>query len=179
MFNIKSKISDTLDTRGHIGNTSNMCHKRLRQRARSWCFTWNNYSKDNIDTLTHTFSVFGNNKYIFQEEIGKNGTRHLQGVVNFKNAISFFSLKKISSEIHWEKCKNLKASIKYCSKEETRSGKLYQSGIEINELWAKPIVITHQDRLKHMEKEMMKTCSEVAEEWAKLEIERYGTQKQS
>ncbi len=142
---MKSKKGDTLNTVGHTGNTKVCVVKVPRQRGRSWCFTWNNYTAENIAQLTLTFCILGNNKYVFQEEVGKNNTKHLQGVVTFKNAISFRSLKKISEKIHWEKCNNLKASIRYCSKEETRAGKIYQHGIKQSELWHKKIVINRED----------------------------------
>lgn len=102
---------------------------KVSVRSRNWCFTWNNYDEKSIDTLTHDYSVYGVEKYIFQEEKGENGTRHLQGVLMFKNARSFYSMKKLfgGNGVHWEPCKNWIASIQYCSKEATRSGKVYSN----------------------------------------------------
>lgn len=102
-------------TQGTIGNTKN------RARGRNWCFTLNNYSQDNINTLTQL-----NCDYVFQEETGENGTPHLQGVLIYKNAISFNSVKKIIPKGHIEYCNNVKASIEYCQKEETRTGKIFK-----------------------------------------------------
>ncbi len=93
----------------------------MNKRHRSYCFTWNNYTVENIDTLTQSFIEIGAKKYIFQEEIGEeNNVPHLQGVVCFRNPIWFNTLKRIDSRVHWEACRDLKGSIKYCSKTKTR-----------------------------------------------------------
>jgi hypothetical protein len=42
-------------------------------------------------------------------------------------------LKVINPKIHWENTKSVKASIEYCTKYETRSGRIYSYGIEIPE----------------------------------------------
>ncbi len=97
-------------------------------RSRNWAFTLNNHNSENINTLTQTFSsdpkIY---KWRFQEELSKSGTPHLQGTIACKNAVSLGSLKKIDSRIHWERCRNLAASLNYCKKKETRRGNLYQS----------------------------------------------------
>nr|WAE42968.1 MAG: replication associated protein [Cressdnaviricota sp.] len=85
-------------------------------KSRAWCFTWNNYSALDIDyvkeTLTGTLA-----QYLFGEEKGEQGTPHLQGVVRFKNARSFDSIKKLFKNNHVESCRNWPASLNYCSKE--------------------------------------------------------------
>ncbi len=73
-------------------------------------------------------------KMIFQEEIGESGTLHLQGFVQFENQVDFNKLKKILPTAHLEKTKSVAASIKYCSKKNTRSGALYTYGISDSEL---------------------------------------------
>lgn len=112
-----------------------LCNKRHR----SYCFTWNNYTTENIDTLTHTFSELSVKKYCFQEEIGeKNKIPHLQGVVQFNNPIYFNTLKRIDEKIHWEICKDIKGSIKYCSKPATRrpGSEPYLYMIGESDLWS-------------------------------------------
>ncbi len=133
------KKSDTIGTARHKGNTNKLCRKKVRQRARSWCFTYNGYSKKDVTQLALDFDKIGVIKYIYQEELGENNNEHLQGVVSFKNATELSSLKKINSKIHWEQCISLRASIKYCSKEETRNGEIKYDGIQSTELWHKPI----------------------------------------
>lgn len=97
---------DTLDT-APLGNTRN------QRRARRYCFTLNNYTNEEIDTLTHLFD-----EYVIGKETGDEGTPHLQGYVEFKNARSILELKKINNRIHWEKAQGSKEdNIKYCTKE--------------------------------------------------------------
>ncbi len=110
----------------------------MNKRHRSYCFTWNNYTVENIDTLTQSFINIGVKKYIFQEEIGEeNNIPHLQGVVCFRNPVWFGTMKRINSSIHWEACKDLKGSIKYCSKPNTRKkgSEPYLYNVKGNELW--------------------------------------------
>ncbi len=97
-------------------------------RNRVWVFTLNNYTENDIKYLltqfTHAFL------YAFQEELGNLGTPHLQGIVKWKNAKSFKSMRKLLSKAHWEPCKNLKASILYCLKEKTRNGRSWKKNTE-------------------------------------------------
>ncbi len=104
-------------------------HDLGNTRSRSWVFTFNNYTENDIVSLLTQFTQA--NLFIFQEEIGgKNNTPHLQGVVKWNNARTFKSMKKLNNKIHWEKCKNIKASVIYCSKEDTRNGKQWSNNIE-------------------------------------------------
>lgn len=102
---------------------------RNTSRSRAFCFTFNNYTDSDLTQLIETFNE-STEKYIFQEEMGKEGTPHLQGVVKFKNQRSFDALKKINTKIHWEICKNWIASVKYCSKQDSKNGKLWSKGID-------------------------------------------------
>lgn len=113
---------------GSSGNTKDS-PKTKRNRHRNYCFTFNNYTEDNIDFLTHYFENFCNG-YCFQEE--KVETPHLQGVIKFKNPKEFSSLKKeLPKEIHWEPCRSLKASIDYCSDYKKRHGRIWHKNMKI------------------------------------------------
>ena len=90
-------------------------------RSRGWCFTLNNYTGTDIESI----KSIENCKYIFQEETGEKKTKHLQSFIYFDNARSFTSLKKLLPKAHLEAARNKAASIKYCSKEDTRTGKIY------------------------------------------------------
>jgi len=92
-----------------------------------WCFTLNNYNEDDINTLCSSDS---SKKYIFQEETGENGTPHLQGYIEFVTKIRPKSVFK-NDKIHWEKTRDVKASIIYCSKDETRTGRIFNKNINI------------------------------------------------
>ncbi len=123
------------------GNTINV-PKRSPSRARNWCFTLNNYTKKDIDTFFDLNRFQNLKQYCFQEEMGEEKTPHLQGVLAYKNAIEFTTVKKIHPLAHWEKCKSLKASLQYCSKEDSRVGKTYTWNYEIfNE--GKPLTKTN------------------------------------
>ena len=88
-------------------------------RARIWIFVWNNPDEISRSHLTGYFDE-RDTKYIFQLEVGEQGTPHFQGVVQFPNQKTLTALKVISRKIHWEVCKDLKVQIAYCSKEEGR-----------------------------------------------------------
>lgn len=109
------------------GNTSNVqkCKLTPDRKSRNWCFTLNNYTKKDVGIFFDLRLELRVKKYCFQEEKGNDGTCHLQGVISWENAISFNSVKKIHPLAHWEKCKNLKNSLAYCSKADTRNGKTY------------------------------------------------------
>lgn len=92
-------------------------------RSRGWCFTINNFDDVDITTIENLEKC----KYLFQEEKGKEGTPHLQGMIYFDNARTFSSVKKMLPKAHIEKMKNKFASMKYCSKSDTRSGKIYSN----------------------------------------------------
>lgn len=136
-------------------NTNKKPNSRKNQRERSFCFTLNNYKEEDIKDLLECGA-----DYVFQEETGENGTKHLQGVLFFKNAISFDKLKKKFPRQHWEVCKNKKASIKYCSKEETRTGKVYANI---------PLEVAHVAQKKIDFEEILK------KEYEKIIMENYYT----
>jgi len=88
-------------------------------RSRAWCFTFNNYhltqdyDRKLRDQFPHDFVVYG-------KEAGESGTRHLQGFIRSKEALSFASVKKrfdaVCAGVHIEKARTTKAAIAYCKK---------------------------------------------------------------
>lgn len=88
--------------------------------AKKWVFTWNNYTenwKDEIVPKIQRSGVFG-----CQPEIGKCGTPHIQGWVEFTEKLRPLSLG-LPKQIHWEKMKGtVDDSIAYCSKSDTKNG---------------------------------------------------------
>jgi hypothetical protein len=103
------------------GNTKHPPFKKQISPSKHWCFTLNNYNKEDIIEISSNSSI---KRYVFQEETGENGTPHLQGYIEFIKKVRPISVIKYTT-IHWEKCRNIKASIAYCSKEDTRTGKIY------------------------------------------------------
>ncbi len=97
-------------------------------RSRSWVFTLNNYTQLEINSLITQFTPAF--LYVFQEELGKNKTPHLQGVVKWKNQRSFKTMTTLAPRAHWERCRNIKASVLYCIKDDTRNGNIWKKNID-------------------------------------------------
>lgn len=97
-----------------------------------WAFTWNNYTKSDIETLETLFNQLCD-KYCFQEEVGeKTGTPHLQGQISLKKAMrwSEFGLPK---QIQWKKTEKLTNSYMYCCKAKTRAGGIFYKNYSVPE----------------------------------------------
>lgn len=101
------------------GNTRVIPHA-----SKHWCFTLNNYLQEDINSLCANALL---KKYVFQEETGKEGTRHLQGYLEFEKKNRPLTVFK-NKNFHWEKCRNIDDSILYCQKEDTRTGQVFIKG---------------------------------------------------
>lgn len=127
---------ETIETDRDLGNTEpNLKSEPKKKKTQGlqyvfWCFTYNNYEKETIGNLE---TIFKNECkwYVFQEETGKNGTPHLQGVIALKKKARMTELKNIDPAIHWECAKCVKSAIAYCSKNETRTGDVFIYNIEL------------------------------------------------
>jgi hypothetical protein len=103
------------------GGNTNPPSKR-QSLAKRWCFTFNNYTDEDILDVKSVFKD-KNVQYIVGHEIGENGTPHLQGYIESSKQIRPIEYFKLSKKIHWEKCKgDRKANITYCSKDENCFG---------------------------------------------------------
>lgn len=92
--------------------------------AVGWFFTFNNYNSQDIEDMVKYFNI-SSKEYLFQEEIGKEGTPHLQGFVNLVEKCRYDSIP-LSKKIHWEKRKgSTKQNIVYCTKIDTSVGRVY------------------------------------------------------
>lgn len=91
-------------------------------KARCYCFTLNNYTDKDLENIKAIDCLY----LIVGQEVGKKGTKHLQGYIRFKNARAFKSIKKlISNRCHLEKARgNDMENREYCSKE----GKFFEKG---------------------------------------------------
>ena len=107
-------------------------------RARSWCFTWNNYPANAVATLGE--QVNAASSYIaYQPERGESGTPHLQGVVVFENARSLSSMRTLFGDggVHFEPMRGtIDQATDYCSKEDSRD---LAAGFAFTELGTKPV----------------------------------------
>jgi len=96
-----------------LGNTK---PKTQVSPSKKWCFTFNNYSEEDIDSIVPIFKGLCK-VFIIGKEIGESGTPHLQGYVEFLDKKRPLSLK-LSTKIHWEKCRGTREqNVEYCSKE--------------------------------------------------------------
>jgi len=91
-----------------------------RQSGRiKWFFTHNNYSDEDISSLNLFLDRYAK-QWCWQEEVGEQGTPHLQGCFWLKKAMRFQEFG-LSDKIHWENIKGKdEDAIKYCSKEESK-----------------------------------------------------------
>lgn len=102
-----------------VGNT------RRPSQAKNWVFTLNNYTESDIE---HLIDAFGAKltRYVFQEELGEEGTPHLQGAVSFKKKMRMNECKLFNKKIHWEIMRGKPSeAYAYCCKEDTRNGELF------------------------------------------------------
>lgn len=92
-----------------------MTHENKNLRARRWCFTLNNYTEEECDTISKVKCEY----LIYGFETGENETPHLQGYIVFKNPKSFNALKKIIPRAHLEKAVGTnRENYMYCSKQD-------------------------------------------------------------
>jgi hypothetical protein len=84
------------------------------QRNRIWCFTVNNYSKEDLQLLEQVECKY----IVYGKEVGASGTPHLQGTVAWKNAKTFEATRSLLvKNCHIEATKDFEASIAYCKKD--------------------------------------------------------------
>lgn len=115
-----STVSKCLADVSELGEEGNTYSPResSKKRCRKWCFTLNNYTEDEMSQCLMRLKGVGVKDHIVAQEVGKDGTPHLQGYVEFKNQVRFDTLKNWSPRIHWEAAKGSREqNYKYCSKE--------------------------------------------------------------
>lgn len=93
-------------------------------RSRRWCVTLNNYTLADINNFRAAVSTPNSSiKYIvFQEEVGENGTAHLQAYVELEAQATMTRLKnQLGRRIHCEVARgSSKQASDYCKKDDTR-----------------------------------------------------------
>jgi len=84
--------------------------------SKAFCFTWNNYDDDSIESLRRYDKI---SYCIVGKEIGESGTPHLQGYFELKCQVKFTTLKILFPKIHFELRKgSQQTAIDYCEKGE-------------------------------------------------------------
>lgn len=85
-------------------------------RTRNYCFTVNNYSNIELDSIEKYLNN-SNCDYVLGLEVGEEGTPHIQGCIKFKNPVYFSALKKNIPRAHIETQKGTwQQNIDYCTK---------------------------------------------------------------
>lgn len=90
-------------------------------QSKYWCFTYNNYVENQVELLEQAFCSAGATYYVFGREVGANGTRHLQGYVEFLKRLRLSQLKSLIPipGIHYELRRgNASQASDYCKKED-------------------------------------------------------------
>jgi len=84
-------------------------------RARAWVFTLNNYTQEEYNALLQHEQA----KYIILgKEEGKEGTPHIQGMVQWKNGKTLEACKEVNGRAHWERMRGThEQAIEYCKKD--------------------------------------------------------------
>lgn len=118
--------------------------------SRHWCFTLNNYTPNDIVDFVNYGSSNSSIKFVFQEETGEHGTPHLQGYIDF--GVKLRPKKLFNDKIHWEKCRNIKKSIEYCQKENTRTGQVFYCGLK------RPKTLKLITKLRQWQKHILDIC---------------------
>jgi len=88
-------------------------------QAKNWCFTWNNYSDDDVNRLSGLVAANPSVSYLlYGKEVGESGTPHLQGLVCFSRKQRLAQvLVVLDGTPHLETARNVNASINYCKKD--------------------------------------------------------------
>ena len=81
--------------------------------SKTWMITLNNPTEEEKRSM----KAFECNRRVIGEEVGEQGTPHLQCVYVFKKAMTFKGLKKLMPRANLQKCKSLTHAWNYCIKE--------------------------------------------------------------
>jgi len=104
------------DEVGHVIYTGDF----LKQRARNYCFTWNNYTIEDIASIKEAWPKLPTFRgCVFEQEVApSSGTPHLQGFVCFDNIRSGKQMKEINAKISWQvMLGSIEANRHYCMKD--------------------------------------------------------------
>lgn len=133
---LETTTGSTMETGGNLTLGNSKTKVRICP-AKRWCFTLNNYSATELETLEKHF-LKDKIKYIIGKEIGENKTPHLQGYI--ESNIKIRPIEKFETKrIHWEKCKGSREdNLIYCSKE----GNFIANGLKLKR---QPKIIKDED----------------------------------
>lgn len=111
-------MTSTKRTREDGSNDSNKKHRA--NAAKNWFFTFNN-PDENFHQEFELLVDPKARKYLYQLEVGDEGTPHYQGNIEFMEKCRPMELG-LSKRMHWEVTKNNKLAFAYCQKLTGRLG---------------------------------------------------------
>lgn len=86
-----------------------------RVRSRAWFFTYDNADIGMVAHIRETLDTECKD-YVFQMEKSASGMIHFQGVCRYDNPRDNWP----DLDCHWERCRNWRSAVKYCTKVDTR-----------------------------------------------------------
>lgn len=114
---ISSKKSPKVPESSELDSNTKVQNKKQVPPAKYWCFTFNNYTEEELSSIKSLCDSCSFD-YIIGKEVGEQGTPHLQGFIRYPSKSRPMETFKKWPKIHWEKTKsNFQANIDYCSKD--------------------------------------------------------------
>lgn len=127
-------MTDSSNSSKDLGNTKPS--PKQCSPAKRWCFTLNNYTKEDLSSIVPVLSKYCD-KYLVAKEVGESGTPHLQGFINFKTKARPKSVFCFNEKFHWEAAKgNDQQQVNYIGSE--LKNKSSKSEIWLSEGMPKP-----------------------------------------
>lgn len=114
----------------------------MAHKNRNWCITINNPEERDWLQAKNLHASGTLEYYVFGTEVGENGTRHIQGYLEFKNARTMSGLKKLWPKAHLEvRAGSSEEASTYCKKD----GDFVEEGVQkksrVRELISSPYEI--------------------------------------
>lgn len=104
-----------------------------KSRKKNWVFTWNNYTAADVDVVNTQWLLLPDMRcVVYEKEVGRQGTPHLQGFFIFEKLKSFKQVKEMIDKRVWfaQMRKPVEANLKYCSKE---GGSIYLGDVPMTQ----------------------------------------------
>lgn len=116
--NIENRANRANRANAETANGNTFAVSKQSTQSKHWCFTLNNWTVEELEQIEQIVQQCCD-KWIIGKEVGEEGTPHLQGYIVFTVKVRFTQILSVflNKRIHWEKCRNHKASAKYCGKE--------------------------------------------------------------
>jgi len=138
-------------------------------RARSWVFTVNNYTADDLEMVK---AVEARSTYVVAGlEVGEQGTPHIQGYVHYANARTFASMKKALPRANLQIAKGTGAQNRtYCTKDGNvliEAGVVPSQGkrVDLEDIYAMLEAGANMNAILDTQPNLQ--CIKVAEQWLK------------